>query len=126
MTRLRISEILTALGGQDHLDSQRIERYRRTLDRLPPVVVFDTDEGLLLSDGYHRLAAASAEGQETIEADVRQGSRQDALEYAVAVGAVQRGMSPEEVKKHVLERHRGRGSSGCGVASGSETSSGPD
>jgi ParB-like chromosome segregation protein Spo0J len=28
------------------------------LDDLPPIVVVDTPEGLLLVDGYHRLAAA--------------------------------------------------------------------
>jgi hypothetical protein len=47
--------------------------------------------GLLLVDGYHRVAPALQEGQETIEAEVRSGSRQDALEYPAAVGATQRG-----------------------------------
>jgi hypothetical protein len=63
------------------------ETYRRSVGQLPPVVVFETEEGLLLADGYHRLAAAMAEGQEIIEAEVRHGSRQDALAYAVTLGA---------------------------------------
>jgi ParB-like chromosome segregation protein Spo0J len=42
--------------------------------------VFDTEEGLLLADGYHRVAAALKEGRKTVEAEVRRGSRHDALE----------------------------------------------
>jgi hypothetical protein len=62
-----------------------VERYAQGLDALPPVVVFDTEEGLLLADGYHRVAAARRRGLETIEAEVRLGSRQDALRYAAKV-----------------------------------------
>jgi ParB-like chromosome segregation protein Spo0J len=56
------------------------------LDDLPPVVVFDTPEGPLLADGHHRLAAAGRLGRKTVEAEVRAGSRQDALRYAAEVG----------------------------------------
>jgi hypothetical protein len=51
-----------------------------------------------------------AEGQETIEAEVRHGSRQDALAYAVTLGAAQKDMSPEEVTERVLKRY-GEGTS---------------
>jgi hypothetical protein len=35
------------------------------------VVVFETDEGLLLVDGYHRVAAARARGEVTVDAEIR-------------------------------------------------------
>ena len=50
------------------------------------MVVFDTPEGPLLADGHHRLAAAGRLGRKTVEAEVRAGSRQDALRYAAEVG----------------------------------------
>ena len=111
MTRLKIADVVAKSGVESrHLDAQRVEIYRRSIDQLPPVVVFETEEGLLLADGYHRLAAAMAKGHETIEAEVQHGSRQDALAYAVTVGAAQKDMSPGEVKERVLERY-GEGTS---------------
>ena len=71
------------------------------LDALPPIVVFDTPEGLLLVDGYLRLAAARLRGSETVEAEVRSGSRHDALRYAAREGASQRGISLEEAASYI-------------------------
>lgn len=98
MPRLRIADLLanTPVDPEAHLDTARVERYAEMLDALPPVVVFDTEEGMLLADGYHRVAAARRRGRETVEAEMRRGSRHDALRHAIAVGAAQRGVSPEE------------------------------
>jgi hypothetical protein len=57
-------------------------------------VVFETEDGVLLVDGYHRVAAAKLRGAETVTADVRRGSRSDALRVAAELAAVQRGISP--------------------------------
>ena len=106
MTRLKIAEILKASPVEpEHLDLARVELYRRLLESFPPVVVFETEEGFLLADGYHRVAAALREGRETIEAEVRAGSRSDALDYAAEVGARQRGLSAREAREHVLKRY---------------------
>lgn len=108
MARVRIADLLAdaPIDPGVHLDAARVERYADVLDELPPVVVFDTEEGLLLTDGYHRVAAARRLGRETIEAEVRPGSRHDALLYAAAVGAAQRGISPDEAASYI--RRRGR------------------
>jgi ParB-like chromosome segregation protein Spo0J len=105
MPRLKIAEILATwpVDPERHLDPERLQYYRRSIDDLDPVVVFQTDEGLLLADGYHRVAAALREGRETIEAEVRSGSRRDALEYATAVGAAQRGITSQEARKRILQ-----------------------
>jgi ParB-like chromosome segregation protein Spo0J len=107
MTSVDVADIVAAIAGDQgrRLDPEQVERYRRSIDRLPPVVVFDTEDGLLLADGHHRLAAAAAEGRETIEADVRIGSRSDALAFAVAAGAAQTGLPPEDVNRHIPKRY---------------------
>jgi len=81
MPRRRIADLLAAapIDLEAHLDASRVERYARILDTLPPVVVFETPEGLLLVAGYHRLAASRRLGLETVEAEVHTGSRHDAL-----------------------------------------------
>ena len=114
MARLRIADLLAdaPVDQEVHLDAARVERYAETLEILPPVVVFDTPEGLLLADGYHRVAASRHLGREVVEAEVRKGSRHDALRYAAAVGAEQRGISSEEAASYIRRRGLGRGSSG--------------
>jgi hypothetical protein len=57
------------------------------------VVAFRTDQGLILADGYHRVAAAQARGLDTIQAEIRHSSAHDALQDAVTIGATQRGLS---------------------------------
>ena len=108
MLRLRIADLLATapVDPEAHLDAARVERYARMLDDLPPVVVFETSEGLLLVDGYHRVAAARRLGLETVEADVRRGSRHDALRYA-AVGAAERGIAAEEAASYIELCSRG-------------------
>jgi hypothetical protein len=109
MRCLRIDELLgSAMGDAAHVDRERVERYARRQDELPPVVVFETEDGLLPADGYHRVAAARRRGAETVEADVRQGSRQDALRYAAAVGAVQHGVSAGAALARIKARSQRR------------------
>jgi ParB-like chromosome segregation protein Spo0J len=107
MKQLRVADLLanSPSDPEAHLDATRVERYARMLEALPPVVVFDTPEGLLVVDAYHRLAAARRCGLERVEAEVRSGSRHAALQYAARVVAAQRGISPEEVASYIVERY---------------------
>jgi len=110
MPQLRIADLLAnvPIDPEAHLDAARVERcYAETLDALPPVVVFDTGERLLLVDGHHRLAAARRRGLETVEVEVRCGSRHDALRYAAMVGAAQRGISAEDAASYIRRRSQG-------------------
>ena len=113
MSRLKIADLFAnvPIDPETHLDASRVERYSQMLDALPSVVVFDTPEGLLLADGYHRVAASRRLGLETVEAEVRCGSRHDALRYAARVGAAQRGISPEEAVSYIERYARDRRSS---------------
>jgi hypothetical protein len=105
---LRIADLLTnsPVDPTAHLDAARVERYAKDFDHLPPVVVFDTGDGLLLVDGYHRIAAAQRRGAVTIDSEVHQGSRADALRYVAATVADERGVSVEEAMSYVLRRSR--------------------
>jgi hypothetical protein len=110
VARVRIAELLAnaAVDPAAHLDRRRVERYAEALDTLPPVVVFQTEVGLLIADGYHRVAAAQAKGLDTIEADIRTGSLRDALAYAVAIGAGERNLTEEAVLERIRNRSQGR------------------
>jgi hypothetical protein len=110
MTQVRIADLLTGslVDPAAHLDPERVRRYAELLGDLPPVVAFRTEQGLLLADGYHRVAAAQARGLDTIEAEIRHGTEHDALRYAVTVGAKQRGLSQQEVMRRLRQRSGGR------------------
>jgi hypothetical protein len=62
MTELPLSELLakSLVDPEAHLDWRQVARYESELEQAPPVVVFETEAGLLLADGYHRVAAAQA------------------------------------------------------------------
>ncbi|HJP64727.1 MAG TPA: hypothetical protein VKA30_00320 [Actinomycetota bacterium] len=107
MATIKVTDLTgKAVGRHLHLDPERVRRYRRVLDQVPPVVVFETSEGPLLADGYHRLEAAIQEGRDTIEAEIRVGSKHDAFEYAIAVAAEERGIDPEVIRAHLLYRYK--------------------
>lgn len=51
--------------------------------KFPPVVVFYDGDNYWLADGFHRTRAAIQCNRETIDADIRQGTRRDAILYSV-------------------------------------------
>ena len=85
MTKLAIQDIVVdpTIQIRQANHEQTIQRYEDAFDRLPPVDVFKTAEGLLLADGFHRIAAAERLGHAKIEAKVHKGTREEAAEYAV-------------------------------------------
>jgi len=54
----------------------------------PPVIVFHDGNHSLLADGFHRVMAAARIGRETIVAEVRQGTKSDALKFALSANVV--------------------------------------
>jgi ParB-like chromosome segregation protein Spo0J len=102
--RLRLDELPAV---REHLDPERVARYARELDRLPPVVVFETPEGRVLADGHHRVAAARQRGATMIDAEVRHGSRGEALRYAARHAALERGLGVDEALDRIRRRSGG-------------------
>jgi hypothetical protein len=110
--RVRIDDLLAnaPVDPQCHLDPNRVAHYARTPDAIPPVVVFETPQGRLLVDGYHRIAAAQQRGATEIDAELRRGSRREALQYAAARATMQRGITSDQA----LDRIRRRSVERCG------------
>jgi ParB-like chromosome segregation protein Spo0J len=103
MTEVRIADLLAnaPIDPTAHLDRERVAHYALAGRPLPPVVVFETEDGPLLVDGYHRLAAARLRGAETIGAEVRHGTRAEALRHVVEHAARQRGITLEQALERV-------------------------
>lgn len=59
-----------------------VRRYMDAFGALPPVDVFDTADGYLLSDGFHRHEAAVRLGLDGLLVTLHTGTREDALEHA--------------------------------------------
>jgi hypothetical protein len=53
----------------------------------PPVTVFQNGREYWLADGFHRVHAARKAGQAEIAADLRQGTRRDAVLFSVGANA---------------------------------------
>jgi ParB-like chromosome segregation protein Spo0J len=105
MPRVQIEDLM--MIAADHLDDARVDLYSRILDEMPPVVVFLTAEGLLLADGYHRVAAARLLGRTTVEADIYNGSRKNALEFAIGKSG-EKGISRDEALAAIQRRRSDR------------------
>jgi len=87
-TRIPIATITIdpATHPRGKLDEETAEEYGRAMkdgEKLPPIIVFHASKGYFLADGWHRLVGAKKFGVKDIEADVREGSRRDAILFAV-------------------------------------------
>ena len=86
MIDLRIADIRTDGGTQSRvqLDWIAVSEYAAAMKdgaQFPPVVVFHDGAEYWLADGFHRVRAAENAGLDTVAADVRQGTRRDAVLY---------------------------------------------
>jgi uncharacterized ParB-like nuclease family protein len=102
LAELKINQIRTDGGTQSRvkLCQETVEEYAdylRAEDELPPVIAFfDPAERVYwLAAGFHRLAAHALVGRKTITADVRRGTRREAVLFSVGSNV-----------KHGLKRSR--------------------
>jgi aminoglycoside phosphotransferase (APT) family kinase protein len=87
-----------------HLDAGRVQYYVDHFSASGPLVVYQIDEDLLLVDGHHRLEAARQLGMQQVTADVRAGSRDEALQFAVSQANTQRRSSEAEALEAIYRR----------------------
>jgi uncharacterized protein (DUF1015 family) len=90
--------------SRPYLNPDQVSYYVAHLDESAPVVVFRVNGLLLLADGHHRVAAALQLGRRTVRAEVREGQRSDALEFAVEHGQQQRGLTKEQILDAIERR----------------------
>lgn len=89
---IEISNILVVDDFQPRckLNNEVVEDYAKEIaakKKFPPIVVYQINSEYHLVDGRHRLDAYRKNGHEKIECDVKVGSRQDALLFAVGANA---------------------------------------
>lgn len=89
---IRLSELVTDAGTQmrERISAEQVEEYKQAMidgDEFPQLVVFNDNGRLILADGFHRLAAMLAKGQEWADVDLREGTVRDAILFALKANA---------------------------------------
>ena len=85
-TKLKLSDIYIdqVISIRLGIDEDTVRRYMENLEQLPPIVVFHVGSKYLLADGFHRREAAIRKGWDDIEADVKEGTYEEAREFAIS------------------------------------------
>jgi len=90
---IKLTEIVMDVARQaravvnDEVVTEYAER-KKAGDKFPPVIVFNDGKVKHLSDGLHRYLADQRNGTEEILAEVREGTRVDAIKFAVGANVV--------------------------------------
>ncbi len=105
---LAINEIITDAGTQvrAEINETTVEEYAEHLatgGTFPPITVFRTEESTYLADGFHRLRAHERAGHTDIDAEIRPGTREDALWYALGANGGHGLRLTWPDKKHAIE-----------------------
>jgi len=98
--QIQLSEIRTDGGTQPRaqLDGVTVSEYAEAMERgtdFPPVKLMHDGDNYWLYDGFHRVKAAQQIGRKQIEAEVQQGTREEAVWESLAAN-----------KKHGLRRSK--------------------
>src|SRR5579872_887678 len=101
---MKIKEIVVDAGTQTRfaLNPEIVAEYAEAMkrgDKFPPVIVF----GNILADGFHRVAAAKQAGLKDIAADVRKGTKTDALKFALKANVDHGARLTNADKRHKVE-----------------------
>lgn len=113
--RVRLDEIISSkdvqvrVGGLDEENVQRLMAVVENGGELPPIIAYETDRGLFVADGFHRVEVARRLGSVDIRAEVRKGSYEDALDFAEEANLKHGKMLSAADKKNLLIRRLSRG-----------------
>lgn len=104
---IEIAKIKTDGGTQprDSINDEVVEEYAEAMvsgATFPSVTVFYDGQEYWLADGFHRVGAAKKAGRTEIEAQVHQGSRDDAIDYACSAAPNSR----HGLREKPEDRHR--------------------
>lgn len=93
MTEIFSIDLIRLDGGTQsraQIDQITVDAYAESIRNdavFPPVVVFYDGKEYWLADGFHRVQAYKQEGCVTIGADIRSGTRREAILYSVGANA---------------------------------------
>lgn len=104
---LKLAQIEIAdLQARAATDDKTIEEYSENVtagEKFPPVVVFHDGKKYYLADGFHRYFGFKKAGLLDILADVRSGSRKDALWFAAGANKTHGLKRSPADKRHAVE-----------------------
>lgn len=88
MNKVKVALIRTDGGTQPRvvMSTNTVDEYALDMESgavFPPVTLFYDGKDYWLSDGFHRISAARKAGLDTIDADVTEGTKRDAILYSV-------------------------------------------
>jgi uncharacterized ParB-like nuclease family protein len=104
---LKIASILTdGLQVRAQINSDYVEELAEALkggSKFPPVIVFRDENHHYLADGFHRLEAAKENGAQNIMAEIRTGTKSEALKFALGANATHGLRLTNKDKRHSAE-----------------------
>lgn len=108
MTLLAVDSIRTDGGTQTraHLNPDTVADYAADMlagASFPPITVFHDGEAYWLADGFHRVSAAKQAALEALAADIRQGTRRDAVLFSVGANAAHGLRRTNQDKRRAVE-----------------------
>lgn len=92
MSKIKLLKISIDGGTQprEDIDEDIVSEYAEAMkdgDQFPPIVVFSDGAKYWLADGFHRYHASNKVGYLDIEAEVKQGTKRDAILYSVSANS---------------------------------------
>lgn len=107
MSRIRLADIAFDAGTQireaisDHVVNEYAERMTEG-NEFPPVVLFHDGTRYYMADGFHRGLASTRNGFIDILADVRVGTKEDALWFALGANRANGHRMTDRDKRHAI------------------------
>ena len=108
--RLKLVKIISdpEIQPREKIHAGTVDEYAAAImrgEKLPPLVVFRVDgQNLLLVDGFHRIEAAFKAKRRFIEAEIHEGSREDAIDFANGANAKSGRRLTNADKRRVADR----------------------
>ena len=105
---LAVEDLLTDTGTQirSEISEYIVAEYVEALGdgaRFPPVVIFRSNDGDILADGFHRVRAYQDAQRDEIEADVYQGDQKNALWFALGANRAHGQRLSGDDKRRAIE-----------------------
>jgi hypothetical protein len=86
---VKISDIISdqAIQSRARIDQEAVADYALHLDDLPPILLFNDEGKLYLTEGFHRIAAHVLSKKAKIKAEIRKGTRDDAILHSAGANS---------------------------------------
>lgn len=106
MKELKVSDIRIDGGTQirKQLSQDKVSEYAEQMNDgevFPPIIVFFDGSSYWLASGFHRLFATKLNGKETISADVKDGTVDDATLFALGDNKHGLNMTAEDYRRSI-------------------------